>query len=138
MAKFSTTTTVEIKCPKCGGGRVVKIGFQRGVQRYRCKDCPKDFRANGMAEGRRMDAELMGSALQDYYDGKSYKKIAEALEKEYDIPEPSKATVYEWVQDFSCRSRRGNEEPQSARPAAIGWPTSWSSMWAGRKPISGM
>ena len=104
MAKFSPTTTVEIKCPKCAGDRVVKIGFQRGQQRYRCKDCRKDFRANGKATGRRMDAELMGAAIQDHYDGKSYKKIAEAVEKEYDIPEPSKATVYEWVRDFSAEA----------------------------------
>ena len=48
-----------------------------------------------------MDAELMGAAIQDHYDGKSYKKIAEAIEKEYDIPEPSKATVYEWVRGLS-------------------------------------
>ena len=104
MAKFSTTTTVEIHCPKCAGDRVVKIGFQRGQQRYRCKECRKDFRANGKATGRRMDAELMGAAIQDHYDGKSYKKIAEAVEKEYDIPEPSKATVYEWVRDFSAEA----------------------------------
>ena len=105
MAKFSTTTTVEIKCPKCGGGRVVKIGFQRGVQRYRCKDCPKDFRANGMAEGRRMDAEMMGSAIRDFYMGKSYKQIAEGLKEEYDIPEPSKATIYEWVRDYTDEAK---------------------------------
>ena len=104
MAKFSETKIYEIHCPKCAGDRVVKIGLQRGQQRYRCKECRKDFRANGKATGRRMDAELMGAAIQDHYDGKSYKKIAEAVEKEYDIPEPSKATVYEWVRDFSVEA----------------------------------
>ena len=104
MARFSTTTTVEIKCPACASDRIVKIGFQRGVQRYRCKDCRKDFRANGKATGQRMESELVGSAIQDYYDGKSFKKIAEALEKEYDIPEPSKATVYEWVRDYTLEA----------------------------------
>ena len=105
MAKFSTTTTVEINCPKCGGDRIVKIGRQSGVQRYRCKDCPKDFRANGKAEGRRMDAELMGSAIRDFYTGKSYKQIAEGLKEEYDIPEPSKATIYEWVRDYTDEAK---------------------------------
>ena len=104
MAQFSTVTTCVVHCPACGGGDVVKVGFQCGQQRYRCKPCRKDFRANGKAEGRRMDAELMGAAVQDYYDGKSYKKIAEALEKEYDIPEPSKATIYEWVRDYSAEA----------------------------------
>ena len=105
MAKFSTTTTVEINCPKCGGDRIVKIGRQSGVQRYRCKDCPKDFRANGKAEGRRMDAEMMGSAIRDFYTGKSYKQIAEGLKEEYDIPEPSKATIYEWVRDYTDEAK---------------------------------
>ena len=103
MAEFSTTTTYEIHCPKCAGDRVVKIGFQRVTAAYRCKECRKDFRAKARP-GRRMDAELMGAAIQDHYDGKSYKKITEAIEKEYDIPEPSKATVYEWVRDFSAEA----------------------------------
>ena len=102
MAEFTQTLTYTVHCPKCGGDKVVKDGFQSGQQRYLCRGCKKKFRANGKAEGRRMDAELMGSAIQDYYDGKSYKKIAEALEKEYGIPEPSKATVYEWVRDYSA------------------------------------
>ena len=101
MAKFSETKTYELSCPACDSARVVKDGFQKGTQRYECKDCQKKFRANGKATGRRMDAELMGAAIQDHYDGKSYKKITEAIEKEYDIPEPSKATVYEWVRDYS-------------------------------------
>ena len=101
MTQFSKTTTYTVECPTCSSDRIVKIGFQRGVQRYRCKDCRKDFRANGKATGRRMDSELMGAAIQDHYDGKSYKKISEAIEKEYYIPEPSKATVYEWVRDYT-------------------------------------
>ena len=101
MARFSTTTTFDFKCPKCAGDRVVKISFQRGVQRYRYKDCRKAFRANGKAEGRRMDTEMMGSAIRDFYTGKSYKQIAEGLKEDYDIPEPSKSTIYEWVRDYT-------------------------------------
>ncbi len=104
MAEFTKTQTYRIHCPTCDSKMVVKDGTQRGQQRYRCKDCQKKFRANGKATGRRMDAELMGAAIQDHYDGKSYKKIAEAIEKEYDIPEPSKATVYEWVRDYSAEA----------------------------------
>lgn len=48
-----------------------------------------------------MDAEMVGSAIRDYYTGKSYKQIAEGLEDEYGIREPSKATVYEWVRDYT-------------------------------------
>ena len=54
--------------------RVVKMGIRNGQQRYLCRGCKKAFRANGKATGQRMDAELVGAAIQDYYDGKSYKK----------------------------------------------------------------
>ena len=101
MTEFTTLTTYAVTCPVCESDRVVKDGTQRGQQRYRCKECQKKFRANGKAQGRRMDADLMGSAIRDFYNGISYKKIAEGIEKEYDIPEPSKATVYEWVRDYT-------------------------------------
>ena len=104
MARFSTTTTYEVHCPQCDGDRVIKVGIRNGQQRYECKACKRKFRANGKPKGRQMDAELMGAAIQDHYDGKSYKKITEAIEKEYDIPEPSKATVYEWVRDYSAEA----------------------------------
>ena len=101
MAKFIVTKELEIICPICQSENVVKDGTQSGEQRYRCKPCQKKFRANGKAQGRRMDAELMGSAIRDFYSGKSYKQIAEGLKDEYDIPEPSKATIYEWVKDYT-------------------------------------
>ena len=103
MAEFTevTTTTYTVHCPACECERVVKIGKRNGQQRYLCRNCKKKFRANGKAEGRRMDAEMMGSAIRDFYTGKSYKQIAEGLRDEYDIPEPSKATIFEWVRDYS-------------------------------------
>ncbi len=102
MTEFTKTTTVTVNCPDCDSDHVVKIGKQSGQQRYRCRGCNKDFRANGKAKGRRMDAELMGSAIRDFYTGKSYKQIAEGLKEEYDLEkEPSKATIYEWVRDYT-------------------------------------
>ena len=105
MARFSTTTTYEVHCPHCDGDRVIKVGIRNGQQRYECKNCKRKFRANGKAKGRQMDAELMGSAIRDFYTGKSYKQIAEGLKEEYDIPEPSKATIYEWVKDYTDEAK---------------------------------
>ena len=109
MTQFEETTvkTVTLVCPECDGDKVVKVGKQSGQQRYMCKGCKTKFRANGKGKGRRMDAELMGSAIQDYYSGKSYKQIAEGLEKEYDIPEPSKATMFEWVKTYTDEAVKG-------------------------------
>ena len=103
MAEFTTSYTVN--CPGCDSDHVVKIGVRNGQQRYLCKCCDKKFRANGKALGRKMGAEMMGSAIRDYYTGKSYKQIAEGLREEYDLPnEPSKATIYEWVRDYSANA----------------------------------
>ncbi len=107
MAEFieTTTTTYSVACPACECDTVIKDGSQRGQQRYRCRKCNKRFRAGGKAEGRRMDAELMGSAIRDFYSGKSYKATAEGLHDEYDLPvEPSTATIYEWVRDYTDKA----------------------------------
>ena len=105
MAEFSATTTYTVNCPGCDADKVIKIGKQSGEQRYQCKACKKKFRAGGKAEGRKMDAEMMGSAIRDFYTGKSYKQIAEGLKEEYDLPnEPSKATIYEWVRDYTTKA----------------------------------
>ena len=110
MTQFQTTTTYTIGCPSCGNNRVVKMGVRNGQQRYLCRNCRKSFRANGKASGRRMDAELVGAAIRDYYSGKSYKQIAEGLAQEYDIPEPSKATIFEWVRGYTERALRETED----------------------------
>ena len=105
MSEFTETTTYSVNCPGCESNHVVKIGKQAGQQRYRCRGCNKDFRAGGKAEGRRMDSEMVGSAIRDYYSGKSYKQIAEGLHDEYDLPnEPSKATIYEWVAGYTDKA----------------------------------
>ena len=55
---------------------------------------------------------MVGSAIRDYYTGKSYKQIAESLRDEYGIPEPSKATVYEWVRDYTLLAVAEGEKHQ--------------------------
>lgn len=101
MAEFVETITKTVNCPACESTYVVKMGKRNGQQRYLCRDCRKSFRANGIAEGRRVPAEQMGLAVRMFYSGLSYKQIAEAMEKAFDIPEPSKATIYEWVRDYT-------------------------------------
>ena len=43
------------------------------------------------------------------YSGMSYKQIAENMVEMYDIPEPSKATIYEWVRDNTAVALREME-----------------------------
>lgn len=87
-------------CPACNGGHVKKVGVQSGHQRYQCRACNKKFRL-GIEPGKRVPAEQVGMAIRLFYSGTSYKQIAEAMADAYDIPEPSKATIYEWVRDYT-------------------------------------
>ncbi len=107
MTQFTETTTTSyvVACPECDSQRVHKAGTQKGEQRYRCNGCGKKFRVGGKGKGQRMDAEMVGSAIRDFYSGKSYKQICEGLHDEYDLPnEPSKATIYEWVRDYTDKA----------------------------------
>ena len=93
--------TVAILCPYCQSDAVVKNGKRYGHQVFKCNGCRKQFKNTGATNGHKMPADHIGAAIQDYYAGKSYKQIAETMAKEYGIPEPSKATIYEWVRDYS-------------------------------------
>ena len=93
--------TVAILCPYCQSDAVVKNGKRYGHQVFKCKGCHKAFKNTGAVNGHKVPADHIGAAIQDYYAGKSYKAVAETMAKEYGIPEPSKATIYEWVRDYS-------------------------------------
>ena len=99
MAEFTQTITVD--CPECASGHVVKNGERNGYQRYLCRDCSTAFRTTGEAPGQKANAEMVGAALDMYFSGMSYKQVAENLQKVYDIPEPSKNTIWLWVHDYS-------------------------------------
>ena len=98
---YIETTRKATRCPYCGNARIVKNGTQKGKQRYRCKSCSKQFNDSGALHGHRIPAEHIGSAIRDYYGGKSYKEIGESMADEYDMPEPDKAAVYHWVKEYS-------------------------------------
>ena len=93
--------TVSILCPYCRSDAVVKNGTRYGHQIFKCRGCRKQFKNTGATNGHKMPADHIGAAVQGYYAGKSYKAIAETMAKEYGIPEPSKATIYEWVRGYS-------------------------------------
>ena len=101
MADDTETMTTKILCPDCDSPDVVKNGFQNGQQRYRCKPCDNRFRYNGKPEGRQFQTEHICSAVRMFYMGMSYKQIAETMEKQHDIREPSKQTIYAWVKAYT-------------------------------------
>ena len=114
MAKF--TTTYEVHCPTCNSEKVIKVGQRNGYQRYQCRGCDRKFRANGMGPGHRIPVEQMGMAIRLFYSGMSHKQIAEAMADAFNIPEPSKATIYEWQRDYTDEA----VEEMKKYPAKVG------------------
>ena len=107
------TYTVSVHCPYCQSDGVVKNGTRSGKQLYRCQTCSKQFRDTGATNGHQVPAEQIGAAIEMFYRGMSYKQIAETMERMYDRPEPSKATIYEWVKEYTDKAA---EELKDAKP----------------------
>ena len=121
MAEFVETVTKTVDCPACGSAQVVKVGKQNGQQRYLCRGCSKKFRSNGIAHGHRVSTEQIGMAIRMFYSGMSYKQIAESMADAFDIPEPSKATIYEWVRDYTDKAVETLGQPQYKAQTGEEW-----------------
>ena len=105
-ADYIQTTHRAGKCPYCGQDKPAKWGRNsNGNQRYRCKGCKKSFLHTGALAGHRASADHVGAAIRTYYGGNSYKQTAENMAQNYDIPEPSKATLYEWVTEYTDHAK---------------------------------
>ena len=104
MAKFTRTETITVDCPHCAAADVVKGGQRNGYQRYRCEDCGRKFRQGNIAGGDRIPSEQVGMAIRLFYSGMSYKQIGETMADAFDIPEPSKGTIYGWVKEHTDRA----------------------------------
>ena len=51
-------------------------------------------------------------AVRMFYSGMSYKQIAETVADAFNIPEPSKSTIYDWVVDYTDKATATLREPQ--------------------------
>ena len=131
MARF--TRAYEFNCPYCGHSKIVKNGKQTGKQRYRCKDCGRQFNDTGAVGGHRVPADQVGAAIRMYYGGTSYKQTAETLDDAYDMPEPSKFALYEWVTEYTTVS----EDILDDFPAQPKQATAKKSAKSGRRASAG-
>lgn len=79
------------KCPKCTSKNCVKAGFNHGKQRYKCKDCGRQF-----TQTEDKNATKRAFALYLYVVGLSMNAIGRMLEIK-----PS--TVLYWVRNFALK-----------------------------------
>ena len=104
MVEYEARYTYAIECPspKCPAPHKVKRdGLRGGKQHYECNTCGKKFMAEGQALGRQFTVQQIADAVDSYYSGMSYKQVAEGLEDTYDVPEPSKHSVHDWVKGYT-------------------------------------
>jgi putative transposase len=94
------TYSVTIHCKLCSSTNLVRFGTYKTVQRYYCKDCRHKFAGNGALPGMRISTEIIGAALNAYYEGMSCNAVRRHL-KQICNYRPSDSTVYEWVSQFS-------------------------------------
>ena len=81
--------------------QVLRNGWRNGDQQYLCRGCGKKFAANGQALRKQYPADQIAAAVDMYYSGMSYKQVAENMEDVFDVPEPSKDTVHNWVKGYT-------------------------------------
>jgi transposase len=75
-------------CPHCASDQVIKLGFQRGKQRHRCKACRKTFSYE--PNERAYPLALREKACQLYLEGVGIRSIARLL----GVSHP---TVIDWI-----------------------------------------
>jgi transposase-like protein len=110
--KFWIATQVEIKhepkpkvfspdsiqCQKCGSIRVWKYGHDAEKQIFKCKDCKTKFRYSLLKKAK-YSPETVSLTLDLYFSGMSLAKIANTLNRNYDM-KLGKCSVYRWIQKF--------------------------------------
>ena len=87
-------------CPKCKSNRVVKAGFVRELQRYRCKKCSHHFTINKKG----VSPDIKRLAIHLYLEGMGYRAISR-------ITGISDVAIAKWINPIkeTLRPLRKNE-----------------------------
>ncbi|MBI4200417.1 MAG: DDE-type integrase/transposase/recombinase [Chloroflexi bacterium] len=90
------------KAPTARPEEFIRYGYtEKHVPIYLHRPTGKRYVANGALPGRKIPPEHVGMALMMFYNGQSITKISRTLEPVFDTSKPSKASVYEWVTDYT-------------------------------------
>ncbi len=110
----ATQQAKAMNCPTCEAKDFIKYGTCKDTQIYWCKSCKRRFSAKSTMPGRRMPPEQVGAALSMFYSGLSVAETSRKLSPIFDISPPSKATIYEWVVDYT-RLAKDKLRPHKAK-----------------------
>ena len=104
------------KAPTAKPEEFIRYGYTAGrLPIYLHKPTGKRYVANGALPGRKIPPEQVGMALQSFYTGTSITKVTQNLEPAFDTSKPSKASVYEWIVDYSrlAESKVAHDKPKT-------------------------
>jgi putative transposase len=98
------TALKTIICKFCGSSSVVRYGFtQKGRQRHYCLNCTRTFMDNAAPERMRYPTEVISSALEHFYEGRSLHEIKLQLEMDFGVlPDPS--SIYDWIFNYTKKA----------------------------------
>lgn len=82
------------KCPKCFGENIVKSGYIKDKQRYKCKNCQYFFTVEKL--GKQIDDYYVTKALQLYLEGLSFREIERIIGV-------SHVSVASWVKKYNIQ-----------------------------------
>ncbi|MFH1032780.1 MAG: DDE-type integrase/transposase/recombinase [Chloroflexota bacterium] len=90
----------KMQCKVCGSHLTVRYGKIKGVQRWKCKLCGRNFLDNKARYHMKTPADQVAAAIRMHYDGLSLNFIRKQIEQELNYC-PSISTVYKWIGKYS-------------------------------------
>lgn len=93
LGDYQYTYTVDVLCKFCGDKDVVRYGKKGDVQYFMCKVCSRKFADNNAPEQMRYSVDVVGSAINMFYEGLSVRKIQRHLQQD-NGSSPSPSMIY--------------------------------------------
>lgn len=96
----------KIVCKRCSSENHVKCSVRHNkkagdIQRYLCKDCGFRFTFNPAFDYSKAPAKIMSNAIDLYFKGVSFRKIADYL-KQSDNVDVSYGSICRWIRKFNA------------------------------------
>nr|WP_319373878.1 IS6 family transposase [uncultured Methanobacterium sp.] len=87
-------------CKNCGSSQIVKNGKVNNQQRYKCKECGKQFINNDNFARMRNKKHIIAVSMDLYYDGLSVRKIQRQISYLFKV-KVSQVTIHNWITKYS-------------------------------------
>jgi transposase-like protein len=87
-------------CKNCGSTKIVKNGKVKDQQRYKCKECGKQFFNNNNFDRMRTQKHIIAFAMDLYYDGMSVRKIQRHIKYLFKV-KVSYYAIHKWITKYS-------------------------------------